>query len=107
MARGLGLMQDNIENPITGRALAKALAVSPRQLERSFRGKLGETPMTVYRNIRLEHAHQLLCQTDLPMMEVCLASGFATRSIFVRWYRERYGQIPAQARKMRYTGMAG
>ncbi|KIC11639.1 hypothetical protein RA19_06345 [Leisingera sp. ANG-M1] len=107
LLRGLGMMQENIENPIPGRQLAAALAVSPRQLERSFRAKFGETPMTVYRNIRLEHAHQLLYQTDLPMMEVCIASGFASKSNFAHWYRERYGQMPSQARKTRYTGAAG
>ncbi|WP_343211859.1 helix-turn-helix domain-containing protein (plasmid) [Aliisedimentitalea scapharcae] len=107
LLRGLEMMQDNIDTPIPGRSLALALAVSPRQLERSFRCKFGETPMTVYRNIRLEHAHQLLYQTDLPIMEVCVASGFTSNSNFSHWYRERYGQKPTEARKLRYTGVAG
>ncbi|WP_424980040.1 GlxA family transcriptional regulator [Leisingera sp. S232] len=107
LLRGLEMMQENIESPIPGRRLAAALAVSPRQLERSFRRKFGETPMAVYRNIRLEHAHQLLYQTDLPILEVCVASGFASKSNFSHWYRERYGQMPSQARKLRYTGAAG
>lgn len=107
LLRGLEMMQDNIETPISGRRLAAALAISPRQLERNFRCKFGETPMAVYRNIRLEHAHQLLYQTDLPILEVCVASGFTSNSNFSHWYRVRYGQNPNQARKMRYTGGAG
>ena len=106
VVRGLEMMQENVENPFPGRKLAEAVAVSPRTLERSFRTKLGQSPMTVYRNIRLDRAHQLLGQTDLSLMEVCVASGFSSKSNFVHWYRERYGQNPAQARKLRYSGTA-
>ena len=105
LMRSLAMMRDNIENPISSRELAAEVAVSSRQLERRFRQMFRETPMTVYRNIRLDHAHQLLRQTDLPLMEVSLASGFATKPNFARWYRTRYGQTPSDSRKMRYTGI--
>ncbi|WP_152618565.1 helix-turn-helix domain-containing protein [Leisingera sp. ANG-Vp] len=66
-----------------------------------------EDILKLLREIELKHAHQLLCQTDLPMMEVCVASGFASKSNFAHWYRQQYRQMPTQARKLCFTGAAG
>ncbi|WP_293572783.1 helix-turn-helix domain-containing protein [Phaeobacter sp.] len=105
--RGLALMRAHIEEPMSARQLAARLAISPRQLERSFRNKLDQSPMAAYRGLRLEHARQLLTQTDLPLIQVSLASGFSATSTLSHWYRACYGELPGDTRKRRYCGAAG
>jgi transcriptional regulator GlxA family with amidase domain len=98
IASAMGAMAEHIDSPVPVGTLAQASGVSARQLERRFRDKLSTTPSTVYRGLRLEHAHQLIRQTNMSIVEICVASGFATLSNFSRWYRHQYGQTPSQSR---------
>ncbi|WP_308443951.1 helix-turn-helix domain-containing protein [Leeia speluncae] len=65
-----------------------------RQLERLFKALLKTTPSLFYLNLRLERARQLLKQTGLGVMEVCVACGFESSTYFARAYRQRFGQSP-------------
>lgn len=104
LLKALDLMRNNVETPMSPQTLCRHLAASERKLERNFKTVFGETPMTVYRNIRLDHAKGLLLQTDLPIVEICAASGFASKSNFVQWYRKRFNELPTKTRLLRYTG---
>jgi transcriptional regulator GlxA family with amidase domain len=57
------------------------------------------TPAAFQRRQRLERAHVLLTQSDLSILEVALANGFATASHFSRAYRAQYGQPPSMTRR--------
>ena len=102
LLKALELMRKNVETPFPPQTLCKHLAVSERKLERRFKAAFGETPMAVYRNIRLDHANRLLLQTDLPIIEICAATGFASKSNFIQWYRRRFEELPTKTRVSRY-----
>ncbi|MFQ5621778.1 MAG: GlxA family transcriptional regulator [Paracoccaceae bacterium] len=91
-------MESHVADPLTLAQLARAAAVSPRQLNRAFREKLGRTTMKYYRDIRLEAARRLIRNSALPMTEIALATGFASSSHLSKSYRQRYGQPPSALR---------
>lgn len=92
-------MEATVENPIALADLASAVCLSPRQLERLFREKLGKTPSRYYLQIRLERARLLLQQTEMAIIQVAVASGFTSASHFARCYREQFGKSPGAARR--------
>jgi transcriptional regulator GlxA family with amidase domain len=87
------------ESRLSGSELAATCGLSRRQLERLFRAGLAMTPAAFQRQQRLERAHVLLTQSDLSILEVALANGFATASHFSRAYRAQYGQPPSMTRR--------
>jgi transcriptional regulator GlxA family with amidase domain len=80
------------------RDIAAAVELSPRQLERLFAKYLKLNPSRYYLELRLDHARMLLSQTTHPILDVAVASGFASASHFSRCYRMLYGRKPSDER---------
>jgi transcriptional regulator GlxA family with amidase domain len=96
----LAAMEENIEKPLSGSVLAKRSQVSLRQLERLFRSNLQRTVATTYLHIRLTKAATLLRETGAPLVDVALASGFASASHFSRTFKYWQGRPPASFRSL-------
>ena len=92
------LMEANLEVPLDNEALARASGVSARQLERLFRAHLATTPYGYYLRLRLERARHLLRQTDMPILEVAIATGFSSASCLSRSYRALFSLPPSRDR---------
>lgn len=90
----LRAMHENIECPLTLDELADNANISRRQIERQFKQILDETPAQTYRNIKLDHARSLLMETDLSILDIALAAGFNSGTVFARNYKDRYGETP-------------
>lgn len=90
----LRAMYDNIESPLSLDELARNASISRRQIERLFKQFLDEAPAQTYRNIRLDRARTLMMETNLSVMEVAIATGFNSKDVFARHYKERYDQSP-------------
>src|SRR5204862_7625152 len=58
--------------------LAQSVGVGPRHLHRLFRRHVGVSPAAVAQTRRVQFAKRLIDETDLPMTEVALASGFGS-----------------------------
>ncbi len=91
-------MADEIESKPTTSEVAYHCGVSVRQLERLFREHLATSPMQYSTSLKIERAQELLSQTDLPLQEVSLASGFGTTSGFAKKFRAITGLSPSQFR---------
>ncbi|WP_230382976.1 GlxA family transcriptional regulator [Paracoccus shanxieyensis] len=94
LAQVVARMEANIEDPISPARLALDADMSPRQLERLFARYLGRSPKRYYMELRLERARNLLLQTEMNVMEVALACGFASAAHFSKCYRATYGRTP-------------
>ena len=79
--------------------LAIRLGVSDRHLRRIFEAQLGVSPLQYLQTRRLLTAKQLLADTDLPITEVALASGFASVRRFNAAFIQHYGLNPTQLRR--------
>lgn len=71
-------MSQNLENPIRIDRLAQDAGVSQRQLERVFLRYLNASPRKFYLDLQLGLAWQLCEQTNMPLREVALATGFVS-----------------------------
>ncbi|MEM9207568.1 MAG: GlxA family transcriptional regulator, partial [Pseudomonadota bacterium] len=98
LARVIQMMEQNIEDPISPAILAREVGMSTRQLERLFRRYLNRSPKRYYMEIRLQKARNLLMQTDMSVINVALACGFASPSHFSKCYRSQYQTTPYRER---------
>ncbi len=95
----IAMMEANLEVPLQIPALAQQAGLSPRQLERLFVAETGLRPSRYYRDLRLKRARMLVLQTGLSMMEVAVATGFASAAHFASEYRKAFGVAPSRERR--------
>lgn len=98
LSQVIQIMETNIEEPISPSVLAKDVGMSTRQLERLFRRYLSRSPKRYYMELRLQKARNLLMQTDMSVINVALACGFASPSHFSKCYRAHYDTTPYRER---------
>lgn len=98
LSQVIRMMEQNIEEPISPSILAQEVGMSTRQLERLFRRYLNRSPKRYYMELRLQKARNLLLQTDMSVINVALACGFASPSHFSKCYRAHYDTTPYRER---------
>jgi len=98
LASVIKMMEGNLEEPISPSILARDVGMSTRQLERLFRRYLNRSPKRYYMELRLQKARNLLMQTDMSVINVALACGFASPSHFSKCYRAHYSTTPYRER---------
>ena len=98
LAQVIKAMEQAIEEPISPAILAERAGMSTRQLERLFRRYLDRSPKRYYMELRLSRARNLLMQTDMSVINVALACGFASPSHFSKCYRAHYQTTPYHER---------
>jgi AraC family transcriptional regulator of adaptative response / DNA-3-methyladenine glycosylase II len=79
--------------------LAAKLGVSDRHVRRIFEAQFGVSPMQYLQTHRLHTAKQLLADTNLPITQVALISGFASVRRFNAAFVEHYKLNPTQLRR--------
>ena len=91
-------MESRIADPLALSELARAAGVSARHLNRQFSAGLGLSAGAFYRDLRLDKSRELLRQTDLPVLEIAIATGFSSAAHFATAYRKRFGEAPSRHR---------
>ena len=79
--------------------LARRLGISDRHLRRIFEAQLGVSPLQYLQTRRLLSAKQLLADTQLPVTEIALLSGFASVRRFNAVFAGHYGMSPNALRR--------
>ena len=92
------MMEGNTEEPVSPSILAQDVGMSTRQLERLFSRYLSRSPKRYYMELRLQKARNLLMQTEMSVINVALACGFASPSHFSKCYRAQYDTTPYRER---------
>jgi len=91
-------MEAHLEAPLPREKLAERAGISIRQLERSFRHHLGRGVHEHYLALRIARSRQLLRETSRTILEIALATGFASASQFSRSFRRIEGFTPRECR---------
>jgi AraC family transcriptional regulator of adaptative response / DNA-3-methyladenine glycosylase II len=99
VSRALGLIEDGALDEAGVDDLAARLGVGERQLRRLFQRKLGASPIAVAQTRRIHLAKQLIHETNLPMTQVALASGFGSTRRFNETFQRLFGRPPAALRR--------
>lgn len=97
--RAVGLMEANIDVPLTLENIATQSSISSRQLARLFKRYIGITPQQHYLTLRLEKAISLLQQTDLTITQIAIATGFENLAHFSLAFKKHTSSSPSQYRK--------
>ena len=81
--------------------MADQLHVTDRHLRRVFQQEFGVAPVEYAQTQRLLLAKRLLTDTDMAVLDVAMASGFASLRRFNDLFRTRYRMTPGEMRKSR------
>lgn len=92
------LMARTLATPLAARSIASRVGVSVRQLERLFQLHAGVSPAAFSMGLRLDHARELLRQSDLSVTAVAVACGFVSSAHFAAAYRRRFARTPRAER---------
>src|SRR5262245_11451894 len=99
VSRALKMIEGGALDDADVAVLADRLAIGERHLRRLFQRHLGAAPVTVGQTRRVLLAKQLIHQTDLPMIEVSLASWFGSVRRFNEIFQQLYGRPPSDLRR--------
>ncbi|MCB9686421.1 MAG: helix-turn-helix transcriptional regulator [Alphaproteobacteria bacterium] len=81
------------------RRLARVSGVSEAHFARSFRDAFGVPPHRYLLTRRIERAAALLRDTELPVLEIALQTGWRSLGTFGRTFRDITGESPSEHRE--------
>jgi AraC-like DNA-binding protein len=97
--RGRQAMDEMLTENLPLKNIARLAHLSPFHFHRAFCAVFGETPQAYRTRRRLERALRILKETDAPVTEVCLDTGFESVGSFSTLFRRRYGASPTEFRR--------
>lgn len=100
LRRAIDIMASHLEAPLATATIAYRTGLSARQLERLFQRYLQVSPARYYMRLRLERARDLLLHTNVPVLDVAVATGFTSSSYFSQCYRQAFAQTPSTTRRI-------
>jgi AraC-like DNA-binding protein len=100
VSRVVALIEEHPERHYTVADLARHAGVSARRLQQGFREHVGMTPLEFHRATRLERARRDLVDGEGSVTDVALRWGFKHLGRFAEAYRERFGKLPSQTRRL-------
>ena len=89
------ILVDDIAADISVAELARAVGVSRRTLDTSFRASAGVSPARFKKLLRLNHARRLIESGDHSIATAASLSGLHHFGRFSRDYREHFGELPS------------
>ena len=92
-------IREHLFDAFTMERLAAHCGVSWRTLQKAFANFRGLTPVAHVRNMRLDHAHNTLDDSDASVAEIAARCGFLSSTTFATEYRKRFGMAPSRTRK--------
>jgi AraC-like DNA-binding protein/predicted transcriptional regulator YdeE len=97
--RGINFIEAHLEVDFALDDVAKAAGMSCWHFQRIFKALTQETLKTYIRSRRFSRALGLLKDTDLPLLDIALASGFQTHESFTRAFKDCFRITPNHYRK--------
>jgi len=91
-------VEANLDSALDIDELAAIVRMSASHFTRSFHKSVGVTPHRYVIQNRVMRARELLANTDLPLTEIALSTGFSDQSHFSRRFREIVGIPPGAFR---------
>ncbi|MCH4147072.1 MAG: response regulator [Prevotella sp.] len=90
-------VEKNLDNSdLSVEMMSEDLNMSRVKLYRRLLTVTGKTPSEFIRLIRLRHAEQLLCKSQLSISEIAFSVGFASLRYFSKCFKDLYGHLPSQ-----------
>ena len=93
-------IMQHFTEPLSLAAVAAVVKLSPAGFSRFFHRMTGRTFVSWLTEVRIGHACRLLTQTDQPVLEIAIDSGFGNLSNFNRAFRRLRGCTPRDWRRL-------
>ncbi|WP_412550670.1 GlxA family transcriptional regulator [Shimia sp. MIT910701] len=100
--KALDLMGQTLESPLSIPEIATKTGLSTRTLELNFQTHLRKSPQAVYLTMRLEEALRLATDTQTPVRDIALATGFNSPTSFARAFKAAHGASVRSLRNKRH-----
>ena len=97
--RLIDFIEENLDRDLSLEALAAEVNISPLYLPRAFKSAVGQSTHQYVLQRRVERARKLLGNSDMPIAEIALSSGFSSQSHLSNWFLRFVGVSPATYRR--------
>lgn len=96
------LIHNDYANPnLCLNAIAEELDMSSIYLSRVYKKQTLTAIVDVINHVRMERAKEFLVQSDLPIIDIAVKSGYTSSSYFHRIFKKTFGVTPSDYRKVR------
>jgi LacI family transcriptional regulator len=99
VAAALKIIRENTGPGLSASKVIEQIPVSRSVLQRRFRKEIGRSIHDEIINARLNRARQLLAETELPLAEVAVRTGFKHQEYLGAVFKAHIGKTPAQYRR--------
>jgi AraC family transcriptional regulator len=102
LRKAIEFINENLdeEQTVALAAVAEAVQMSYFHFSRAFKQSTGVSPNVYMTERRIERAKKLLSETDLPIADIALRTGFASQSHFTTTFRKLVWTTPRAFREM-------
>lgn len=99
ISRALGIIREKACEGISVCDVMRLASISRAKLENGFRRYLGRSPQAEIRRIQLNRIKQLLLETDLPLKQIALMTGYEHVEYLNVSFKRAVGETPGRFRR--------
>lgn len=99
MRKLLAYISKNYMEPVTLQELASVIGLSEAECCRFFSSQMNRTPFSYLNQYRIERSCELLVNTDLPVSDIAMQTGFNSFSYYGKRFREMMHCTPSEYRR--------
>ncbi|WP_419888182.1 AraC family transcriptional regulator [Neobacillus niacini] len=99
LTRITSYIQQNFMHPITLNEIAEIEQLTVPYLSKYFQQHMGQSFVKYLNGIRLEHAVRTMLESDWPIIQIAMESGFSNLNTFHKLFKETFHATPYQYRK--------
>ena len=99
IVQAVTIMRERIYEHLSISSLARLIGATEKQLTKAFVQNLKVSPTAFWRELRLDHTHWLVQNTDRSVAQIAYECGFSDSTHFCKSFKQRFSISPAKLRK--------